>query len=266
MQQPGRVRLSRGVAVDCLALLLLGSTHPRPPLSLSPRYVFYVVCSVSGGDARHGVHIPMGFYSQERHRGAGSEHNLNTFVVWPPYQKQVRAFRGAGCALGRWVLPSRLPPLCARLCADTTPAPRLTRPPSRLQGLGTFLIDLSYKLLPGGGPERPLSDLGEIAYRKYWRTALVRALLAYRKDNVSPTLIEVGQHLGFRPDDLNAAIDRDGFLRPSNGEFVLDIPYGLESRTGNDATFAKPECIIGHTVGQSTVGRGGTIDPLGVAG
>ena len=56
-----------------------------------------------------------------------------------------------------------------------------TLPVFQRKGYGNFLIDFSYLLSKkegvSGGPERPLSELGLIAYKNYWRQTIVRTLL-----------------------------------------------------------------------------------------
>ncbi|VDN33314.1 unnamed protein product [Gongylonema pulchrum] len=53
----------------------------------------------------------------------------------------------------------------------------LTLPSSQRTGFGKFLIDLSYKLSLRerkiGGPEHPLSDMGLITYRSYWKAVII---------------------------------------------------------------------------------------------
>ncbi len=54
----------------------------------------------------------------------------------------------------------------------------LTFPQYQKCGYGTFIISLSYELSKRehkvGSPEKPLSDLGKISYRSYWRYMLMK--------------------------------------------------------------------------------------------
>ena len=53
------------------------------------------------------------------------------------------------------------------------------------KGYGRLLIDFSYQLTQKeervGSPERPLSDLGLISYRSYWKDVILTYLLRHSK-------------------------------------------------------------------------------------
>lgn len=53
-------------------------------------------------------------------------------------------------------------------------------PPYQNKGYGKFLISLSYEIAKrnrkSGGPERPLSDLGRLAFHSYWRDTLLETI------------------------------------------------------------------------------------------
>ncbi|KAK6341081.1 hypothetical protein TWF696_009388 [Orbilia brochopaga] len=55
-------------------------------------------------------------------------------------------------------------------------------PPYRSQGLGSALIDLSYHISRAtgriGGPEKPISELGQRGYTRYWTKSIASSILA----------------------------------------------------------------------------------------
>uniref|UniRef100_A0A3Q1EM78 Histone acetyltransferase n=1 Tax=Acanthochromis polyacanthus TaxID=80966 RepID=A0A3Q1EM78_9TELE len=65
----------------------------------------------------------------------------------------------------------------------------LTMPQYMRQGFGKMLIDFSYLLSKVeekvGSPERPLSDLGLISYRSYWKEVLLRYMYNFQGKEIS---------------------------------------------------------------------------------
>ena len=65
----------------------------------------------------------------------------------------------------------------------------LTLPPYQRQGFGRLLIDFSYLLSRAenkiGSPEKPLSDLGLMTYRAYWKDVLLEYICNYPEREIS---------------------------------------------------------------------------------
>eukprot|EP00605_Chrysophyceae_sp_TOSAG23-4_P001126 GSChrysophyteH1.ASY1.ANO1.1232.1 assembled CDS len=108
----------------------------------------------------------------------------------------------------------------------------LTLPPYQRCGYGKVLIAISYELskLEGNllaSPEKPLSDLGEIAYRKYWVMSILKYLL-YKDAPVGILINDLTAHTGICSEDIcstleymidkNSAYDsKNRALTPNNG-------------------------------------------------
>uniref|UniRef100_A0A182UX01 histone acetyltransferase n=1 Tax=Anopheles merus TaxID=30066 RepID=A0A182UX01_ANOME len=91
----------------------------------------------------------------------------------------------------------------------------LTLPQYQRRGYGRFLIDFSYLLSrverKPGTPERPLSELGQVSYRRYWCSVLLAYL--YHNRDESLTLATVSQETGLIVGDIVTALRQLGFVR-----------------------------------------------------
>jgi GNAT superfamily N-acetyltransferase len=117
----------------------------------------------------------------------------------------------------------------------------LTLPPYQRKGYGRLLISISYELSKKEGnfnasPEKPLSDLGEIAYRKYWVIAILSHLLATscsRDDgwvvtgNSSTTTTAITTSIGREKSERRGSwfLNTDTEKMLSTGE--MDSPIGI---------------------------------------
>ncbi|CAF0946939.1 unnamed protein product [Adineta ricciae] len=112
----------------------------------------------------------------------------------------------------------------------------LTLPPYQKKGYGHFMIEFSYTLskLEGkiGTPEKPLSDLGLLSYRRYWSEAILQTLLKHKpKDNEtdypSLSINDLSEMTAIKKEDVLAALQNLNIIRYHQGSYVLSIPKDL---------------------------------------
>lgn len=91
----------------------------------------------------------------------------------------------------------------------------LTLPIHQRKGYGNLLIDFSYLLTKveekTGSPEKPLSDLGLVSYRSYWRLVLCRYLLeTMEKEGCKAeglSIKQISDDTAMTPDDVIAGLE-----------------------------------------------------------
>lgn len=106
----------------------------------------------------------------------------------------------------------------------------LVMPIHMRKGYGQFLIEFSYLLTrverKTGSPEKPLSDMGLVSYRKYWRLVLCEELLQ-QKGPIS--ISAISDRTGMTPDDIVSALEglRALVRDPVTKKYALrlDLPY-----------------------------------------
>lgn len=91
----------------------------------------------------------------------------------------------------------------------------LTLPIHQRKGYGNLLIDFSYLLTRveerTGSPEKPLSDMGLVSYRNYWRLRMCRYFLdtvttdEFRTKGLS--IKQISDDTGMTPDDVVSALE-----------------------------------------------------------
>lgn len=69
-----------------------------------------------------------------------------------------------------------------------------------------------------GGPEKPLSDLGNLSYRRYWRYTLLEILLTKSK-NI--TLSEISIETGITEPDIIETLQLMDMIILSNNQYIL---------------------------------------------
>lgn len=91
----------------------------------------------------------------------------------------------------------------------------LTLPIHQRKGYGNLLIDFSYLLTKAeektGSPEKPLSDMGLVSYRNYWRLELCRYFLKNMEGDAGKrsglSIKKISIDTGMTPDDVVSALE-----------------------------------------------------------
>ncbi|KAK0617109.1 hypothetical protein B0T14DRAFT_556419 [Immersiella caudata] len=123
----------------------------------------------------------------------------------------------------------------------------LTLPIHQRKGYGNLLIDFSYLLTrveqKTGSPEKPLSDMGLVSYRNYWRLVMSRYLLEHAPEDDGPpvglSIKKMSEETGMTPDDVVSALEglRCLIRDPVTGiySFRSDLEYCREFVAGWEA-------------------------------
>ena len=128
----------------------------------------------------------------------------------------------------------------------------LTLPIHQRKGYGNLLIDFSYLLTrvekKSGSPEKPLSDMGLVSYRNYWRLVLCYQL----RDQKSPlSIIDISERTGMTADDIVSALEglRALVRDPITGTYALRLDYDFFQeyiQKWEDKKYVKlnPKCLV----------------------
>lgn len=123
----------------------------------------------------------------------------------------------------------------------------LTMPHCQRKGYGRILIDFSYLLsrkeeMPAS-PEKPLSDLGLLTYRKYWKEIITAYLTKHKESSVSVS--DISMSTGIKVDDIMAMASELGCLKFYDGEpcFVLQ-EWVIDEKVGVDEKCLEWEPVV----------------------
>ncbi|XP_065078378.1 histone acetyltransferase KAT7 [Ochlerotatus camptorhynchus] len=99
----------------------------------------------------------------------------------------------------------------------------LTLPPYQRKGYGRLLIDFSYMLtrVEGkiGSPEKPLSDLGLISYRSYWKDVLLAYLCS--RPGTTLSIKDISQEMAINSYDIVSTLQALGMMKYWKGKHII---------------------------------------------
>jgi len=105
----------------------------------------------------------------------------------------------------------------------------VTLPIYQRKGYGFFLISFSYLLSQRenrlGSPEKPLSDLGLLSYRSYWKTAIANAILEVLNRGTNVSIQELSRRTGMTDDDVISGLEGlNALVRdPETGIYAIKV-------------------------------------------
>ncbi|CAD7695860.1 unnamed protein product [Ostreobium quekettii] len=125
----------------------------------------------------------------------------------------------------------------------------LVLPPYQRKGYGKFLISMSYELskIEGkvGTPERPLSDLGLVAYRTYWTRVLLNVI---RELDSSISIKELSDITAIKTDDIISTLQWLNMIQYKKGQHVICAAPDLVARhlaeAGSAGLEVSPSLIV----------------------
>jgi len=107
----------------------------------------------------------------------------------------------------------------------------LTFPQYQKSGYGKFIISLSYELTKRegktGSPEKPLSDLGKVSYRSYWKHVLMNILAEHdpTKENIS--IGEISERTGIKIEDIISTLQSLDMIKVWKGQHVVYVKQSI---------------------------------------
>ena len=110
----------------------------------------------------------------------------------------------------------------------------LTFPSHQRKGYGRFLIAFSYELSKKeekvGSPEKPMSDLGQQAYKPYWNSTIIDFLLYPSADITSMSIMDISKKTSIMAEDIVFTLNQLGLLKIINGVYFIAAERTLLER------------------------------------
>ena len=148
----------------------------------------------------------------------------------------------------------------------------LTLPIHQRKGYGNLLIDFSYLLTrverKTGSPEKPLSDMGLVSYRNYWRLVLSYLLIEQREPI---GIMDISERTGMTADDIVAALEglRALVRDPITKSYALRLDYTyfrqyIETWEAKDYVKLDPDALVWtpYIMGRSNLAHYDRAPPL----
>ncbi|GKY93230.1 hypothetical protein MPSEU_000290700 [Mayamaea pseudoterrestris] len=119
----------------------------------------------------------------------------------------------------------------------------LSFPSQQRKGYGRFLIAFSYALSQKeekvGSPEKPMSDLGQQAYKPYWASTVLDFLLN-QSDESSLSIMDISKKTSIMAEDIVYTLNMLGILKIINGVYFIAAERNLLIRLAEKYPVKEP--------------------------
>jgi histone acetyltransferase MYST1 len=119
----------------------------------------------------------------------------------------------------------------------------LTFPAHQRKGYGRFLISFSYELSKKeekvGSPEKPMSDLGQQAYKPYWASTIVDFLL-HQSHESKLSIMDIAKKTSIMAEDIVFTLNQLGILKILNGVYFIAAEKTLLERLAQRYPIKEP--------------------------
>ena len=120
----------------------------------------------------------------------------------------------------------------------------LTFPAHQRKGYGRFLIAFSYELSKKeekvGSPEKPMSDLGQQAYKPYWASTIIDFLLNQSASESSLSVMDISKRTSIMAEDIVFTLNQLGLMKMMNGVYFIAAEENLLKRLAVKYPIKKP--------------------------
>lgn len=103
----------------------------------------------------------------------------------------------------------------------------LILPPYHSQSYGRFLISIAYELSKRehkvGSPEKPISDLGILTFRSYWKYKIKEVLLDYKERNEPLNIKRISEITCITTDDIIDTMVDIGILYQARARYTINM-------------------------------------------
>lgn len=153
-------------------------------------FLFYVLCELDD----RGYH-PVGYFSKEKYSDVG--YNLACILSFPANQRK---------GYGRFLIAFSYE-LTKKVGSSSW---------WRAGSLNTTIVQ-EEKV---GSPEKPMSDLGQQAYKPYWASTIIDFLLN-QSDESSLSIMDISKRTSILSDDIIYTLNQLGILKIINGVYFI---------------------------------------------